>query len=307
MPSFFEQVQPKLEQYKIFIIEQTDDGEKFNRGKLLNVGYTLAKAEGFDAFVLHDVDLLPRPDLRAWYSVVPALPLHIAWVWDNVSGYGIAYNTYVGGVMSLSSEHMERTNGYPNNYWGWGGEDDEFRRRLEEADMKILRPSKGTIIDVEAQVLKERGGKRAGAKGSKVRDDERIEKNFEHEENWRENGLANLRFEELCRECLDQEPTTTDKDVVVKVTVELFKAECPKLRVKLSWTKDRNGGRTVEVDETGRGLQGRKWKMPAQRMMCYVADSPTDPEQEWRKCKKGPAERQEIPHLPKKQSCFWMA
>ena len=104
MPTYLEQVRPNLDSYRIFIIEQTDDGAKFNRGKLLNVGYTLAKAEGFNAFALHDVDLLPQNDLLAWYSVVPLHPLHIAWVWDDVSGFGSGYATYVGGAMSLVSD-----------------------------------------------------------------------------------------------------------------------------------------------------------------------------------------------------------
>ena len=40
-------------------IEQADD-KPFNRGKLLNVGYTLACDNGCDYFVFHDVDMLPE-------------------------------------------------------------------------------------------------------------------------------------------------------------------------------------------------------------------------------------------------------
>ena len=32
--------------YKLFIIEQSNDSRKFNRGKLLNVGYVEAKKQG---------------------------------------------------------------------------------------------------------------------------------------------------------------------------------------------------------------------------------------------------------------------
>jgi hypothetical protein len=35
------------------------DGYKFNRGKLLNVGAWLAFKAGFEAVCFHDVDLLP--------------------------------------------------------------------------------------------------------------------------------------------------------------------------------------------------------------------------------------------------------
>ena len=44
--------------FHIFIIEQSNDGRKFNRGKLLNIGFDLAK-HSHDVFIFHDVDLLP--------------------------------------------------------------------------------------------------------------------------------------------------------------------------------------------------------------------------------------------------------
>lgn len=53
--------------FKVFVVEQSaDDGRKFNRGKLLNVGFDLARQEGCSseaAFVFHDVDLLPSQEL----------------------------------------------------------------------------------------------------------------------------------------------------------------------------------------------------------------------------------------------------
>ena len=39
--------------FKIFIIEQSNDQRKFNRGKLLNIGYVLAAVLGYTIFVLH--------------------------------------------------------------------------------------------------------------------------------------------------------------------------------------------------------------------------------------------------------------
>ena len=146
------------------------------------------------------------------------------------------------------------------------------------------------------------------------KDNMRIERNFEHEVNWRENGLRNLRFEEIKREYGPRvgqpggtgEVSAREREQVVKVTVELFRQECAEPRVKLSHAKDGRGYFTVEVDETGRNLQGKKWKMPPQKLQCYITASPEAPEREWRKCKKGPAERGEIPDLPQKQSCFWM-
>lgn len=49
----------KTKSYRIYIIEQSNDGRKFNRGKLLNIGFKIACAEGCQAAIFHDVDLIP--------------------------------------------------------------------------------------------------------------------------------------------------------------------------------------------------------------------------------------------------------
>ena len=39
------------------------DGQEFNRGSLMNVGYTIATREhDWDCIILHDLDLLPEND-----------------------------------------------------------------------------------------------------------------------------------------------------------------------------------------------------------------------------------------------------
>ena len=44
--------------------------------------------------------------------------------------------------------HFQRVNGYPNNFWGWGAEDDELRLRTElEARLPILRPVLAPGVD----------------------------------------------------------------------------------------------------------------------------------------------------------------
>ena len=115
--------------FKIFIMEQSDDGRKFNRGKLLNLGYHISASEGYDTFILHDVDLLPSMNLMQHYRSRPdANPVHIAKVWNR-------YNNnpdYFGGIVVFDKRQYESINGYPNNYWGWGGEDDEMMLRVKE-------------------------------------------------------------------------------------------------------------------------------------------------------------------------------
>ena len=39
------------------------------------------------------------------------------------------YELLVGGVLALTPEQFENVNGYSNNFYGWGGEDDDIAYR----------------------------------------------------------------------------------------------------------------------------------------------------------------------------------
>ena len=148
---------PELEDFKIFIIEQSNDERKFNRGKLLNIGFILAKRDGFNTFVFHDVDLLPSESLSKWYAERPPKHtlFHIARCWDR-------YNTnekYLGGIVSFSDEDFELIDGFPNIYWGWGGEDDELAKRVAKFNITVSGPPKtlpNAIEDLEDLSLKDK-------------------------------------------------------------------------------------------------------------------------------------------------------
>lgn len=114
--------------FKIFIAEQEIDDRKFNRGALLNVGFELACKEDYNVFVFHDVDLVPSKELLPFYATVPAMPVHIARVWGRYSSNA----KYFGGVVSFSEKDFRAINGFPNEFWGWGGEDDALIKRVEE-------------------------------------------------------------------------------------------------------------------------------------------------------------------------------
>lgn len=38
----------------------------------------------------------------------------------------LPYKMYFGGVSALTPDQYLKMNGFPNNYWGWGGEDDDI-------------------------------------------------------------------------------------------------------------------------------------------------------------------------------------
>ncbi|KRX78188.1 Beta-1,4-N-acetylgalactosaminyltransferase bre-4 [Trichinella sp. T6] len=113
--------------YKIFIIEQVKR-QTFNRGKLMNVGFLEAmRLHNWTCFVFHDVDLLPENDLNP-YSCLDT-PRHLSVAVDKFN-YRLPYASIFGGVTALTAEQFRRINGFSNEYWGWGGEDDDFYIRV---------------------------------------------------------------------------------------------------------------------------------------------------------------------------------
>ena len=176
--------------YKIFVIEQSEDGRKFNRGQLLNIGFEMADKEGYNNFIFHDVDLLPSPDLIQYYIDIPKdKPVHIAAVWDR---YG-NNPSYFGGIVAFNREMFEKINGFPNNFWGWGGEDDEILKRTKKF-YNILKPTKGRIRDLENLNLQK---KLDYLKENDLKFMQKKEALSQHETTWKKNGLSNLAFIEV--------------------------------------------------------------------------------------------------------------
>ncbi|XP_010717504.1 beta-1,4-galactosyltransferase 4 [Meleagris gallopavo] len=124
--------------YGIYVIHQAGS-TKFNRAKLLNVGYLEAlKEENWDCFIFHDVDLVPENDFNIY--MCDRQPKHLV-VGRNSTGYRLRYQGYFGGVTALTRDQFSKVNGFSNNYWGWGGEDDDLRIRVEMQKMRVMRPS----------------------------------------------------------------------------------------------------------------------------------------------------------------------
>ncbi|KAJ7307388.1 hypothetical protein JRQ81_009403 [Phrynocephalus forsythii] len=125
-------------QYGIYVVHQAGNAT-FNRAKLLNVGVKEAlKDEEWSCLFLHDVDLIPENDHNL-YVCDPWSPKHVS-VAMNKFGYNLPYSQYFGGVSALTPEHYLKINGFPNEYWGWGGEDDDIATRIRLAGLKIARP-----------------------------------------------------------------------------------------------------------------------------------------------------------------------
>ncbi|XP_052560918.1 beta-1,4-galactosyltransferase 3 [Tympanuchus pallidicinctus] len=123
--------------YRIYLIQQVGNGT-FNRAKLLNVGVREAlKDEDWDCFLLHDVDLVPENDYNL-YVCDEYYPKHMASAMDKFQ-YNLPYKSFFGGVSALTPEHYMKMNGFPNTYWGDGGETDDIAARIQLAGMRIVR------------------------------------------------------------------------------------------------------------------------------------------------------------------------
>ena len=201
----------KISDYHIYVIEQSDDKRKFNRGKLLNIGFDFAIKRSekhpprHNVFIFHDVDLLPQDDLSEYYAKYPSKPLHIARVWDRYNNN----QKYFGGIVSFSEDDTKRINGYPNTFWGWGGEDDEMQKRLETTNITWDAPDSGTIVDLEDMDLTTKLGFLKENKSWKCM--VKWEALDEHVKTWQTNGLADLSYD-------IQRITRLDKDGESKVT-----------------------------------------------------------------------------------------
>lgn len=140
-------------EYEIFIIEQSVE-KSFNRGKLLNVGYKYAVEKGCDYFVFHDVDMLPE-DVDYSYS---EKPLHLATHLQE-HDYETTFFDYFGGVTMFTKEDFKTINGFSNEYWGWGFEDDDLLVRCIESDLELDTEVFGNTDIDEFETFKFNGDK----------------------------------------------------------------------------------------------------------------------------------------------------
>jgi hypothetical protein len=122
-------------EYELIIVEQ-DDAKTFNRGKLLNVGFTYAKKLECDYVIFHDVDMLPM-DVDYSYS---DFPVHLATNFKSSPEFErIIFDEYFGGVTLFPVKDFEKINGYSNEYWGWGFEDDDLLYRCKVNEIPLFK------------------------------------------------------------------------------------------------------------------------------------------------------------------------
>lgn len=183
--------------YQLFIIEQTFE-KPFNRGKLLNIGFTLAKGH-CDYVCFHDVDMLPT---LADYSYVDQ-PTHLATHVEQFD-YKMPYAHYFGGVTLFNPHDFELINGYNNDYFGWGLEDDDLRLRCFMHGLTIAS-REGTFLSLPHEHAKEEDP-------HTQQNRKRFEKFYRGDAAMLANGLGSLQYDEVDR---------VENDDFVKVKVNI--------------------------------------------------------------------------------------
>lgn len=151
MAAFLGCARPRCD-FTIAIATQTDDGRKFNRGRLMNAAFRDVAAAAppearYDSVIFHDIDILPSEQLMPYYAVPPSpcRPMHLAGAWRTK----YAHPTFVGGAIAFRPDDYVKCNGYPNDCWGWGLDDEELGLRMAEAGLRVVKPSCGTYSDLD--------------------------------------------------------------------------------------------------------------------------------------------------------------
>jgi hypothetical protein len=150
--------------YRIVVVEQGHSG-LFNRGFLHNIGAIYCQ-DFTDGFVFHDVDFLPvnvdyriyPAALRPFCKVTGAKTYTIPWyhrasVEDVLTPApvekGVLYTVYqnfFGGVTTVPKQVYEHINGYTNELWGWGLEDQDLLMRLKKSGHLTIALHQGHFV-----------------------------------------------------------------------------------------------------------------------------------------------------------------
>jgi hypothetical protein len=118
--------------YKIVIIEQSPE-KLFNRGLLCNIGFCLYQKE-CDYICIHDIDIIGE---NFDYTYEP-IATHLSARWKGYD-YKEFYSRCLGGVVLFPTQDFIKVNGFSNEYWGWGAEDDDLRLRCDAMAVKVQR------------------------------------------------------------------------------------------------------------------------------------------------------------------------
>lgn len=212
-----------VKRWVIYIVEQFDT-MPFNRGWTFNVGFAavtglkfasadidVAKAFPFSCAVIQDIDYLPEAGVD--YADC-AVPVQLSSEIDRYGGK-VPYLQSAGGIVGMSAAHWRQINGFGNEYFGWGGEDDELHHRLRingllkgdcypfckphdinkgKTGVSIKRPKPGHGRFSGKYMHSENHTKRIADSGAYLRNVKMLAEIERGAPRWKGDGLSNLAF-----------------------------------------------------------------------------------------------------------------
>lgn len=131
---FIENTVPIIEKFMpntlVLVIEQ-EEGKLFNRGAILNIGFTYFKNKT-KHFITHDVDINPTEFfIKSMYNIQLDK--------NSIQGLFTSVCNTLGGIVKIRNDDIFETNGFPNNFWGWGAEDTALQVRAEFTNKNISK------------------------------------------------------------------------------------------------------------------------------------------------------------------------
>lgn len=92
--------------------------------RIMDVGWERAQSPGWEGDTREGQCL--SLGVPMGLAPIPACPWGLTCL---LSPCRLPYAGYFGGVSGLSKSQFLKINGFPNEYWGWGGEDDDIFNR----------------------------------------------------------------------------------------------------------------------------------------------------------------------------------
>jgi hypothetical protein len=142
---------------KIFILisEQITPMKYFNRGQLLNIAvrYFRLNIGTPSCIIFHDIDIVPNAAMFSQYytrdyksfSLMPVGSAQMRAIYPFPLEEGSA-------VYLIDTALFTKINGFPNNFWSWGGEDNALHNRLQAVKApKIVKNKIGEFISLDKQ------------------------------------------------------------------------------------------------------------------------------------------------------------
>jgi hypothetical protein len=215
----------------------------FNIGKLKNIGFDYLNKHStkkYSNYIFSDIDTLPDSNLIEYFFKQTDSINSLAFKGTRYESMDIKISRpFVGALISCNKEVFIELNGYPNNFYGWQGEDENLLIRLYGINKPIYNASNGKIIDIEEiegfkkdipTKIKELSGER----------EKNIwEKNIKWE-NFKQNGLTNLNYSVLYSNKFKYNDESNNYHIIVDLEYEQDKKKYPNDYVfdKLQITKD---------------------------------------------------------------------